>query len=656
MRKSCLFLLLFSLSLSLKAQSTTDIVVSVNKPGSVIQPTMWGIFFEDINFAGDGGVYAELIKNGSFEFDERLMGWHQPNSSRYSLNDNSGLANVLKAEPKSHYLQVDIKNSARFELINEGFRGIGLRAGTQYNFSLQARPRSTSVTSITLQLIDAKGNSLGENKINLNGSSWKSYETSITASQTELHARLRMTFQGNGLVDIDRVSLFPQDTWKGRPRGLRKDLVQLLADLKPGFIRFPGGCIVEGRTLEQRYQWKKTVGPVEQRELMINRWNAELKHRPAPDYYQSFGLGFFEYFQMAEDIGAEPLPVLGCGMACQFNTAELAPLNELDLYIQDALDLIEFANSPVESTWGKVRASMGHPQPFNLKYIGIGNEQWGEEYFTRLALFMEKIKAKYPQIKIITSAGPFAEGDHFNLANAELKKLKAELVDEHYYKEPAWFLQNAGRYDSYDRNSFKIFAGEYAAQSVATVSPDNKNNWQCALAEAAYLTGLERNADVVHMTSYAPLFAHTEAWQWTPNLIWFDNLNAYGTPNYFVQKMFSNNRGTRVLPALSANQSLKGENSLYASAVLDEPSNQVIVKIVNANAQEQSVNIILSGVKRLAGTGSMSQISSADLNAMNSIEQARNLAPIETTMKTSGQSVALKLPGSSVSVIRLKRM
>jgi alpha-L-arabinofuranosidase len=654
---TALFAFVCSIASLVLAQPATEIVIQANKPGAPIQSTMWGIFFEDINFAGDGGVYAELVKNGSFEFDERLMGWQQPNTSPYFPNTNSGIGLAIKdnQNSKSHYLQVDIKNSNRYEIINEGFRGIGAKAGDQYNFSIKAKSRSGAITRIKIQLIDVNGKSLGEGSIALTGTAWQLYKTIITASQTEAHAKLKLTFTGNGIVDVDHVSLFPKNTWKGRPQGLRQDLVQLLADLKPGFIRFPGGCIVEGRTLEQRYQWKKTVGDIDQRELLINRWNNEIKHRPAPDYFQSFGLGFFEYFQMAEDIGAEPLPILGCGMACQFNTSELAPLNDLDIYIQDALDLIEFANGPAESIWGRVRAGMGHPQPFNLKYIGIGNEQWGEEYFSRLTLFMDVIRKKYPQIKIITSAGPFAEGEFFNLANQELKKLNAELVDEHYYKDPNWFLQNASRYDSYDKNSFKIFAGEYAAQSVAVVSPDNKNNWQCALAEAAYMTGLERNAEVVHMTSYAPLFAHTEAWQWTPNLIWFDNLNAYGTPSYYVQKLFANYRGTKVLPALATGKPLTGEKGLYASAVLDESTNEIIIKVVNAKPVEQSVNFTLDGIKRLTENNQLIQLASSDLGAENSLIEAKKLIPVESIIKVKGKSVMLKLPGSSVSLLRLKR-
>jgi alpha-L-arabinofuranosidase len=326
-------------------------------------------------------------------------------------------------------------------------------------------------------------------------------------------------------------------------------MVQLLADLKPGFLRFPGGCIVEGSDLEKRYQWKTTIGPVEDRRLIVNRWNYEFRHRPTPDYYQSFGLGFFEFFQLCEDIGAEPMPILNCGMACQFNTGQLVPVNQLDPYIQDALDLIEFANGPASSVWGARRAAMGHPEPFNLKMLGIGNEQWGPQYLERYPLFATAIKTRYPDIQLISSAGPSPADERFQFLSPRLRSLNTDIVDEHCYGNPIWFLANARRYDAYDRSGPRIFMGEYAAQSVAIVSPDNKNNLDCALAEAAYMTGLERNADLVRMASYAPLFAHIDGWQWTPNLIWTDNLRVQPTPSYFVQQLFSRNRGDVILPA-----------------------------------------------------------------------------------------------------------
>jgi len=528
-----------------------------------IQPTMYGIFFEDINFAADGGLYAELVKNRSFEFTLPKMGWLQPNSDRHSMNLKSGIGAIIKTGDNPadrNFLRVLVNNPSGYELINEGFRGMGIKAGAQYDLSLEAAKEEGNISLIRFQLIDENGKAIGESTVKPNSSDWTTYTSVIKANATAAKARLKITFEGEGVIDMDMISLFPQDTWKGRKKGLRKDLVQLLDDLRPGFLRFPGGCIVKGRTLARRYQWKKTVGPIEEREILINRWNTEFGHRLTPDYYQSFGLGFFEYFQLSEDMGAEPMPILSCGMACQFNTGELAPMDELDPYIQDALDLIEFTNGDVSTPWGKVRSDMGHPDPFNMKYIGIGNEQWGPEYIKRFVVFEKAIKAKYPEIVIISGSGPFPDGEHFEYGMKELTRLNSEIVDEHYYRPPQWFRENADRYDSYDRSGPKIFAGEYAAQSVAIASPDNKNNWNCALSEAAYMTGLERNADLVVMTSYAPLMAHAEGWQWTPDMIWFNNLESYGTANYYVQKMFSNHAGTDLLRITQNGRPLIGKD------------------------------------------------------------------------------------------------
>jgi alpha-N-arabinofuranosidase len=476
----------------------------------------------------------------------------------------------------------------------------------------------------------------------------------LKATQTVPKAKLAVWFDGKGVIDVDMISLFPGDTWKNRQNGMRADLVQMLYDLKPGFLRFPGGCIVEGRDLATRYQWKKTVGNIEDREMIVNRWNTEFAHRPAPDYFQTFGLGFFEYFQLSEDLGAEPLPILSCGLACQFNTAEVVPLDELDPYVQDALDLIEFANGTTDSKWGKLRADMGHPAPFNLKFIGVGNEQWGPQYIERYKVFEKAIKAKYPNIKIVSGAGPFPDGELFDFAMAELKSLNAEIVDEHYYNKPEWFLKNATRYDKYDRNGPKIFAGEYAAQSVAIASPDNKNNWECALSEAAFMTGLERNADVVHLSSYAPLLAHSEGWQWTPDLIWFDNLKAHATPNYYVQKLFSNNRGSKVIPALFDNAPLTGQNGLYSSSVIDEKTKEIIVKIVNASDKQQPVNMVFEGVKKLEAKGKITILKSDDLQKVNSLDKPAEIAPKEEVVQAKGKKINVSLAPYSLSVLRIK--
>jgi alpha-L-arabinofuranosidase len=528
------------------ANPAVQITVRADQPGTPINPAMWGVFFEDINLGADGGLYAELVKNRSFEFPDAMMGWF-----KISPTLAKGDVTVQNQKPfnaaNPHYLRLRSEGTAPFGISNEGFRGIGVRAGEAYDFSTQIRG-VTGSPSVTVELVASDGTTLDSTRLAGFASVWKKHTATLRPKETDSKARLNLIVEGKGTVDLDMVSLFPQKTWKNRPGGLRADMVQMLADLKPGFLRFPGGCIVEGSHLDRRYQWKTTIGPIAERKLLINRWNYEFKHRPAPDYYQSFGLGFYEFFQLSEDIGAEPLPILNCGMACEFNSNELVPLNKLDPYIQDALDLIEFANGPVTSPWGAKRAALGHPQPFNMKLLGIGNEQWGPQYIERLARFTQVLKTKHPEIALVSAAGPSPADERFQFLWPKLRELKADIVDEHCYANPIWFFDSFDRYDKYDRNGPKVFMGEYAAQSVAIVSPQNRNNLDCALSEAAFMTGLERNADVVRMASYAPLFAHVEGWQWTPNLIWADNLRVYGTPNYYVQQLFSRNRGDVVLP------------------------------------------------------------------------------------------------------------
>lgn len=644
------------LPLRVNAQAPVTLQVDAGKPHAPIQPTMWGIFFEDINFAADGGIYAEMIKNRSFEFADPKMGWQEHKSDRFSLNRESGSMTIINRIGAEHvanprFARVTTNAPRGYGITNEGFRGMGIRQDAQYVFSVLASQHQGGNVTLRLEFVDDKGNSLGQAQLKPEGAEWKKYTVQITATRTEPRAKLNIWFDGTGTVDLDMVSLFPLDTWKQRPNGLRADLVQLLADLKPGFLRFPGGCIVEGRDLATRYQWKKTVGKVEDREMIINRWNTEFRHRLTPDYFQSFGLGFFEYFQLAEDIGAEPLPILSCGMACQFNTGEVVPLDQLDPYIEDALDLIEFANGPPDSPWGKVRVEMGHPEPFNLKFIGIGNEQWGPGYIERYKLFADVIKSKYPDITLISGSGPFPDGEMFDYGWEELRGLKAEIVDEHYYRDPQWFFDNAARYDSYDRSGPKVFAGEYAAQSVAIASPENKNNWECALSEAAFMTGLERNADIVYLSSYAPLLAHVDGWQWTPDLIWFDNLKSFGTPNYYVQKLFANNRGTHVVPVQANGKPLTGPK-VYATAAIDRNTNELILKLVNATADDQPAGVRVDGIKGMRA-GSITVLKSDDPAAVNSLDEPLRVSPQTRPFKASGKKLDVVLDPLSLTVIRV---
>lgn len=642
------------LPLKLMAQNNI-ITVSANKIISEVQPTMWGIFFEDINLGADGGIYAEMVKNRSFEFYQPLMGWTITQSK---FNEGSVLVTNRKEENAANprYLQITKKTASdTLGITNEGFRGMGIKKGLRYDFSILYRQQNNNL-KLHIELISTAGKIIGTAVVSpteITGKEWKKVSMSFTASDTTLKGKMNIWFEGTGEMDIDMVSLFPGDTWKNRPGGMRADMIQLLADMKPGFIRFPGGCIVEGHDLALRYQWKKTIGPVEARQLIINRWNSEFAHRPTPDYFQTFGLGFFEYFQLAEDIGASPLPILNAGMACQFNTAEVVPIDELDPYVQDALDLIEFANGNISTQWGKVRAAMGHPTSFNLKMMGVGNENWGPQYVERLKVFSKAIKARYPDFKLINSSGTDPDGEKFNFLNGELRKMNADIIDEHYYRRPEWFLANAARYDNYPRDGTKVFAGEYAAQSDATVSINNKNNLQTAIAEAAFMTGLERNAAVVNLASYAPLFAHVDGWQWTPDLIWVNNLQSYGTPNYYVQKLFSTNKGTNVVPAIMNGKAISGQDSLYVSSVIDKNSGDVIIKIVNASLKSINKIIEIKGAKKLAATATVTVLKSNSLLDVNSFMTPQMVSPVANTIAVKTNKLNVELAPNSFTVYRI---
>jgi len=647
---SVLFLTLLPICLVGQDQKNAAVIsVDAAHVGAAISPAMFGIFFEDINFGADGGLYPELVKNRSFEFQEPLTGWHEVMGfSSKGLDRPKGELGIRTEDPLNqsnpHYLKVRVYEPG-YAFWNTGYRGIGVEGGGEYRFS--AYVRSAGPKAIRAALTDEGGHEIGSGKLEGFDGAWKRYETVIRTNATVQHARITFLVDEVGQLDLDMVSLFPVDTWKHRPNGLRKDLVQLLYDMHPGFLRFPGGCIVEGRLLATRYRWKTTVGDIAERRTIINRWNDEFDFRPAPDYFQSFGLGFYEYFQLAEDLGAAPLPILNCGMACQFNSSETAAVDQLDEYVRDALDLIEFANGPVNSPWGKMRAQMGHPEPFHLTMIGVGNEQWGSRYVDRYKVFAAALKAQHPEIKLVVAAGPFPTGEPFDSMWATWRTLKADIVDEHYYMAPEWFLANSGRYDHYDRSGPKVFAGEYAAQTVGVTSGDNRNNWKSAITEAAFMTGLERNGDVVQMASYAPLMAHADAWQWKPDEIWFDNLRSYGTPDYYVQKVFASNVGTRVVPVTP-----QAEAGLYTSASLDERNHELIVKAINYSPTPRPAEIRLNGI-HVSGAAKVTTLASADLNAENSFDHPTAVAPESSTVEVKAGTNAVVLRPYSVTVYRI---
>ena len=611
---------------------TNVLDINTKKAGAKIQDTMYGLFFEDINYAADGGLYGELVKNRSFEFPQSFMGWQVFGDVK--LKDDGPF------ERCPHYVVLGAPNhkERRTGIQNEGYFGIGVVKGEDYRFSVWAKAPKGKAT-IRVQLIDQY--SMGEHQefveqtLDVTSAEWKKYEIVLKSPETQKKANLRIFLKGENPVCLEHVSLFPVNTFKNRENGLRRDVAQALADVKPGLLRFPGGCIVEGTDLETRYQWKNTIGPVENRPLNQNRWEHTFDYRYYPDYYQSYGLGFFEFFQFSEDIGAEPLPVLNVGMACQFQNwnkeSAHVPMDQLDPYIQDCLDLIEFANGDVNTTWGKKRAEMGHPEPFNMKYIGVGNEQWDTLYYKRLTPFVKAIRAKYPDIKIVGTSGPDSEGKMFELGWQDMKKQKADLVDEHFYRPESWFLNSGLRYENYDRKGPKVFAGEYACHGKGK----KWNHYEASILEAAFMTDMERNADVVYMTAYAPLLAHVDGWQWRPDLVWFDNTEMFKTCSYYVQQMYAQNKGTNVL-SLTMNKKpvagQEGQNGLFASAVLDANANTVIVKVINTGKTAQDISLNLVGMKG-EKTAKTITLNHSGMDDENSIEAPDKIAPVQGSVK-----------------------
>ena len=660
------------LTASLTAGAQTHVLdVNTKKLGAPVQPTMYGIFFEDINYAADGGLYAELVKNRSFEFPNAFTGW--------DISGKVTLMNDGPFERNPHYVRLaPAGHSDRHTMIeNHGFFGMGVKGGQEYRFSVWARVPDGGKAKLWIDLVENAtmddDQKLGNAGIEVTGKEWKKYTAVIKPKRTCAKAHLRVWGDSKVTTDLEHVSLFPTDTWKGRENGMRKDLAQALNDMHPGVFRFPGGCIVEGVDLATRYQWKNSVGPVENRPLNENRWHYTFTSRYYPDYFQSYGLGFFEFFQLCEDFGSEALPVISCGLSCQFQNPDPTKpgvhvaLDDLEPYIQDALDLIEFANGPVDSKWGKVRAEMGHPAPFNLKFLGVGNEQWdyddahggyGPVFTARLKKFSDAIRKQYPNIKLIGTTGPNSEGWDFDLLQPRMKELKVDLYDEHYYRNEEWFLTHGLRYDSYERKGPKVFAGEYACHG------SNKHKWNhyyTSLLEAAHMTGIERNADIVHMATYAPLFAHVEGWQWRPDAIWYDNLRMFKSVSYYVQQLYAMNKGTNVLSLTMDKKPVAGQpgqDGLFASAVFEQSTGEVIVKVVNTSDAVQPISIQLLGMKgeRTAQTITLCHNSMDDENTLDNPEK---ITPKQATCQVeAGKSASLltdNLPAKSFRIYKIKK-
>mgnify|MGYP001183571651 FL=1 len=656
-----------------------------------ISDILYGLFFEDINHAVDGGIYAEMIKNRSFEYDKmarnnHLHGWSLIDDITYEIIDGSQDESWLNMN-NPHYIRLRNDGNSLKGISNEGFlSGISIKEGDIYNYSFYLKSQNGYEGNITVQFSDNEGNTYGKSITRLTDydskkNSWWKYEGQIKATASlnkGIHFSLLIE---NGTVDIDMISLFPQDTYLNRANGLRADLAKALEDLSPAFIRFPGGCVVEGETLHNAYDWKDSIGngipfvingittygDVATRPLGENIWgnqNAQSKH----PYYMTYGLGFYEYFQLCEDLGAEPIPIVNVGMSCQIQGTKRVgtPAQALEIgsqefnqYIQDALDLVEFCKGDGSTRWGAIRIAMGHEKPFALSYIGIGNEQWGNEYFTRYEAFKNAFEQAamdnpdiYGDIELIVSNGPVA-ADRYAWNKIKLYgEDYAGLVDEHYYMEPLWFLSNTNRYDSYDRSSTPVFLGEYAARS---------NNAEAALAEAAYMTGIERNGDIVKLASYAPLFGNGTSYQWNPDLIWFMNDSYWGSINYYVQKLFANNKSHTVIASSLKNNRTSEidtsydevEEGLYEVSGKDEDGN-FIVKIVNVSNEAKSIQIINNDRMLTDKKAKLSYLAAETIIDINNF-----LEPDKVTIKESTIDIKDNLtytaPKYSVSVITIPR-
>lgn len=613
-----------------------------DKKGVNVNPDMIGLFFEDINYGADGGLYGELLENRSFdffktmEFDDisPLTAWSSVGECVFESKTEEPMNSV---NPQYAF----IKGKAGEGIFNRGYDGIFFEKGKKYDFSLYVKGAAKLKVLVKNDLV-----SCAEASLEAEGG-WKRYEVELESSETVYDGRLYLLFEEEGECDIDMASLFPRDTFKGRKNGLRKDMAQALCDMKPGFVRFPGGCIVEGTVLENRYRWKDTIGRIEERKINWNRWQDGNVGVTAHDYFQSYGLGFYEYFLLCEDIGAQPLPVLNCGMACQYKTGECVPMDELDEYIQDAIDLIEFANGdPETNKWAAVRAEMGHPESFNLVYLGIGNEQWEENYFERYEAFQKAIAPRYPEIKLITSSGPWAAGKEFDKAYEWLSDKDekfAYAVDEHYYVKSEWMFDNADRYDSYKRDGVKVFAGEYACH-LGEGQP-RPNNLESALAEAAMMTGFERNADVVVLASYAPLFAKVGYTQWTPDMIFVDNHRVCLTPSYHVQAMFAQN-----LPDYTLVTEREEDDEVYISAGYSEKDKEYILKVVNRGGKKDIVLTMPESVGELCEI----TLTSESMEDVNTMDNPDKVAPKTITRKVGGREIMLTSEKNSFNVYKIK--
>ncbi len=639
------------------AVPSVQVTVHAAETGKPISPDLVGIFFEDLNYAADGGLYAELIQNRSFEYDATEQKAWNPLSfwELEQRGGGKGDVSVSTAAPlhpnNPHYAAIGVKEPGDgVGLRNPGFDGIPVRAGEAYDFSCFSHQlyRGEKWTPhngidgkpmpVTVRLEAPNGDLLAELKFDVSGRPWQRYDGALTPSRDETGARLVLLAHAPGGLAVDHVSLFPRQTFRGRPNGLRADLAQVIADLRPRFVRFPGGCLAHGDGLGNMYRWKDTIGPVETRRGQRNLWG----------YHQSVGLGYYEYFQFCEDIGAKPLPVVPAGVCCQnadnspgMGQAGL-PLAEMPAYIQEVLDLIEWANGPATSVWGAKRAAAGHPAPFGLTYLGVGNEdKITPEFEARFKMIQEAVQAKHPGIVVIGTSGPFPDGEDFERGWKVARELKTPMVDEHYYRSPEWFWDNLRRYDGYDRNGPKVYVGEYAAHER-----DRRSTLRSALAEAAALTTFERNGDLVHLTSYAPLLARRGHTQWTPDLIYFTGTAVYPTINYQVQRLFALHRGDHYVGTTVAAEG----TPFAASTVRDSKSGDLIVKLVNGGAATP-VKLRLEGLPAGGVTARQVVLAHDDPAIANEDGQPAAVAPVTTDARIT-PDFDYAAPAHSLTILR----
>ncbi|MCR5394220.1 MAG: carbohydrate binding domain-containing protein [Bacteroidales bacterium] len=612
-----------------------------------ISDKLIGIFFEDINYAADGGLYAELLQNRDFEYNakdgrgwEPMSWWQVKGASAQILTDNPIHPN------NPHYLSLQV-GQEQTEVTNLGWEGIPVKAGAKYRFSLFGRVPEGKASSVQVQLVSKDGTVLASSKVSLSkGQSWKKVNATLRATADAQDAVLRLVMANAGTYQLDMVSLFPFDTYKGRINGMRRDLAEALEALHPQFVRFPGGCVAHGNGLDNMYRWKNTIGPLEARKPDWNIWH----------YHQSFGLGFYEYFQLCEDLGARPLPVLAAGVPCQNSGVGGngqqggLPMDQMDEYIQDVLDLIEYANGdPKTSQWAKMRAEAGHPKPFGLKMIGIGNEDLISDVFTeRYKMICKAVQSKYPDIEVVGTAGPFYEGSDYEYGWRLARELNLDHIDEHYYNSPGWFINNQDFYDRYARTyngkpSTKVYLGEYASHING-----RKNCLETALSEALYLCSVERNGDIVSMTSYAPLFAKEKHTQWNPDMIYFNNNEVKPTTGYQVQRLFGTNSGTTYLPSQVRleHPDAQVRKRVGSSAVIDPATGDLILKLVNYLPVANSIQYTLpldapAVVSATVLTGQLS-----DTRAVP--------APLQG-VQADGNQLSLEVPAYSLVVLRVSQ-